>query len=103
MYSSGLRPVAISARHGAARRAGGAGQLELLAECAHPPVVPVVVVEQALAVVGTNGADIETAALETVVEILQHQVARGDVDEGLFSIPALACRPYWAALSQRCQ
>ncbi|MNV17569.1 hypothetical protein D3C71_1083620 [compost metagenome] len=99
-----LGPVAIGAREGASGRSRCAGrQHNLLAEGSHAPVVAVVVAEQALAVVGAYGLDVESAAHEDIVTPLQHEVAVGDVDKGLLAASALPCSAQLATLAQRSQ
>lgn len=87
----GLGAVAVGAQEGAAggtEHAGG--QAQALAEGGDGPVVDVVVVEQALAVVGAQGGDVEAGPGEQVVAVLEDEVAVGGVDEDLLAAAALA-------------
>ncbi|MNV50809.1 hypothetical protein D3C71_1428360 [compost metagenome] len=99
----GAGAIAISANKSAAGRGNGTGQLDPLAICTDTPVVPVVVIEQALAVVGPHDADVRPTGDQFVVEVLQDQIAVGNVDERLLPVSSLPCRSQHTALTQRAQ
>lgn len=80
-----LRAVLVHARDPAVRGVDRAHQrLDLPVET-DAPVVVVVAVERALAVVGAEDGDVRPVRGEEVVLLLQHQVAGGRVDPGLLA------------------